>query len=76
MYVVCNVKRQQYGVNIFHCKGFLRCGCAILTNMKKANGKVSAGDFKRIELSELRQGRRGKHHDAITPIVEEIAELG
>jgi hypothetical protein len=47
----------------------------MLANMKKGNGKIAARDFKRVQLSELRQGRRSKHHDAITPIVEEIAAL-
>lgn len=48
--------------------------CANLLGMKKAN-QISAHDFKRIRLSDLRQGRRGKHHDVVTPIVEEIAAL-
>ena len=37
--------------------------------------KISPGQFKRVGLAELRQGRRGKHHDTVVPIVEEIAAL-
>jgi hypothetical protein len=37
--------------------------------------KIAPRRFKRIGLAELRQGRRGKHHDTVMPIVEEIATL-
>lgn len=43
--------------------------------MERANGKNSPRDFKRIRLANLRQGRRGKHHEAVMPIVDEIAAL-
>lgn len=35
----------------------------------------SPESFKRVRLAELHQGRRGKHHDTIIPIVEEIRTL-
>jgi hypothetical protein len=41
----------------------------------KGKDKISARDFKRVPLTGLRQGRRGKHHDTVFPIVEEIAAL-
>jgi len=31
--------------------------------------------FERIRLADLRQGRRGKHHELVMPIVDEIADL-
>ncbi|SRR5579883_1282069 len=37
--------------------------------------RTAPRNFKRIRLDELRQGRHGKHHDTVIPIVEEIATL-
>ena len=37
--------------------------------------RVSPQDFNRIRLADLRQGRQGKHHDIVVPIVEEIATV-
>ena len=36
---------------------------------------ISPENFKRVRVAELRQGRRGKHHDAVMPIVDEIESL-
>jgi hypothetical protein len=35
----------------------------------------SRNDFERVPLSELRQGRHGKHHDLMSDIVAQIARL-
>lgn len=43
--------------------------------MEKVKPKNSPRDFKRIHLDDLRQGRRGKHHDAVMPIIDEVAAL-
>lgn len=42
--------------------------------MDKAKVK-NPPNFKTIRLADLRQGRRGKHHDAVMPIIDEIAVL-
>ena len=43
--------------------------------VKRNEARVSAKNFKRVRVSELRQGRKGKHHDAVMPIVDEIESL-
>jgi hypothetical protein len=35
----------------------------------------SRNDFERVPLSELRQGRHGKHHDLMSDIAAQIARL-
>ena len=39
------------------------------------NKSQSPVAFERIRLEDLRQGRRGKHHELVMPIVDEVAEL-
>lgn len=43
--------------------------------MHKGENKIDPHTFKRIRLTDLRQGRRGKYHDVVVPIVEEIRTL-
>lgn len=43
--------------------------------MHKAKDPLDPHKFNRIRLADLRQGRRGKHHDVVVPIVEEIRAL-
>jgi hypothetical protein len=43
-----------------------------MNNTRRAR---SRNEFERIPLSELRQGRHGKHHDLMSDIAAQIAEL-
>lgn len=43
--------------------------------MRKGKDKIDPRKFTRIRLADLRQGRRGKHHDIVVPLVEEIRTL-
>lgn len=43
-----------------------------MTNTRHARPR---GEFERVPLSELRQGRHGKHHDLTTNIASQIATL-
>lgn len=59
--------------------GFLKVSktpiCANLLDMHKGKDKIEPHKFKRTRVADLRQGRRGKHHDVVVPIVEEIRTL-
>lgn len=39
------------------------------------SAKNGEREFGRVPLSDLRQGRRGKHHETVMPIVEQIRAL-
>lgn len=43
--------------------------------MRKGKDKIDPRKFTRIQLADLRQRRRGKHHDMVVPLVEEIRTL-
>ena len=43
-----------------------------MPNGQKANAKQPALKYRRVELSSLRNGRRGKHHDLVEGILGEL----
>lgn len=43
--------------------------------MEKNEARIAPRNFKRVQVADLRQGRRGKHHDAVMPIIDEIEFL-
>ena len=43
--------------------------------MKKTRRSRKQPEFERLPLSELRQGRRGKHHDLVKRIAGEMESL-
>jgi hypothetical protein len=42
----------------------------------KPKSSVPAGKYRRVEVSSLDRGRRGKHHDRIQEILKELATVG
>ena len=46
-----------------------------MPNGLKAGAKQPVLKYRRVELSSLRKGRRGKHHDIVEGILAELEEV-
>lgn len=44
--------------------------------MKKTKDNDGGANFRRVALSQLKQGRRGKHHDLVEKVLRELKSLG
>jgi hypothetical protein len=43
-----------------------------MPDRQQAGGKQPALKYRRVDISSLRKGRRGKHHDLVEGILEEL----
>jgi len=43
-----------------------------MASRQQSGGKQPALKYRRVDLSSLRRGRRGKHHDLVEGILEEL----